>query len=209
MSNHADILYVTDKLQHAEKALGEYLYACKNASCLRKVKNESDLIKLLRSFTSVRRLVILLHSAPGAIMLDGNYLDLEKLAAKLKGTPLRVTEEIVFDGCNIGTRGPAVIEFMRALRAPKAIGYSVYHAYAFITIPITKENVGVESQKIEEHPQYAAVRKYLLPGQINPKEIVKKPGTYMLYYEFFTRDPGAGAITAEWEKEKEAALGTD
>ena len=178
--------------------MGEYLYACKNASCLRPIRNVRELKALLKQQTSVKRLVFLLHSAPGAIILDGQYLDLDRLASDLKGTPFRVTEEIVFDGCNVGTQGPAVVAFMQVLKAPKAVGYSAYHAYAHVEIKIPEG--GVEPSALERMAPLPLIREYLLPGQPSLKEIAKREGTRRLYYEFFTRDSDPGPIIAERDK---------
>jgi hypothetical protein len=87
---------------------------------------------------------------------------------------------------------------MRSVGAPRAVAYSVYHAYAQnkISIPET----GMDPFKIKRHPVYSAIIPYLLPGQITPEEMVKKKNDYFIYYEFFTRDAAAGAITSERDR---------
>jgi hypothetical protein len=55
----------------------------------------------------------------------------------------------------------------------------------------------MDPNRIKRHPVYAAIKSYLLPGQLTPEEMVKKRNDYFIYYEFFTRDASAGAITSE------------
>lgn len=72
-------------------------------SILRVAKNAADIVGILKSYSSVERLVVGTHGSEGDVIIAGVHIPISKLASMIRGSTIRprVTGAVVFDGCNV------------------------------------------------------------------------------------------------------------
>src|SRR5262249_33769777 len=123
MADAIPLLVFGDDHSEETLALARLLYECKG-DCYVEVASAADLIRRLRAVKGpVARVVFLFHGAAGTFFIRRVHLELPKLAQQLRDLKLTVTEAVVLDGCNVLQSPSQIVPLMKALHAPKAIGY--------------------------------------------------------------------------------------
>jgi hypothetical protein len=196
MGKTAPLAIFTDDVSDSDegqsnRAYAEFVYGCKNASCLVLVKSHEDLAIKLRQFDQIDRLVLLLHGVIGSIAIKttGNgheFMGIEKFVPLLQGAKTVVKEGIYFEGCNVAESPGKMLLLMDALRAPKATGYSVYHFWGPAQLVTVRkgDSAAALAAKLETK------KAYLLPNQPSAEELVKRPGQKIVWGEWFSHDIG-------------------
>jgi hypothetical protein len=207
MGKDADIVTITDSVCGSGKrstcsmadvaAIARLLYGAQPSS-IRIVKNEADLIRVIREYSSIRRLVFVLEGAEGQIAVNHFYRALSVYAEAFETQGPRV-QEIVFDNCNVVKGASEVVLLMKSLRARRATGYASFHSWGPLKIVTKKNDTGddVESELKKKLPGWDLLRDYVIPGQPSFSEMAARPGEKLLYLEFFMRDPSFGMLRFE------------
>lgn len=183
MPQTADTLAIAETVDDETYALLKLIYRA--SPIVQIVRSHDEVTSTLRSYQSIRRLIFLLEGNSGDVIVRGALKSLKKMAAELSDSPLRVDHEIVFDGCNIALGCVEIAAFMKAVKSPRASGFTTYHVLEHETIVVP--NGGTDAASIENGPRYSLIQEFLLPGQPAPVEMASRPGRHQLYYEYFTR----------------------
>jgi hypothetical protein len=207
MAKDADIVTITDSVCGSGKrstcsmtdvaAIARLLYGAPPSS-IRVVKSEADLVRVVREYSSIRRLIFVLEGSEGQIAVNHSYRALSVFAEAFQSQGPKV-EEIFFDNCNVVKGGSEVALLMKALRARRATGYASFHSWGPVKI-VTKKNdtaEGVDNELKKKLPGWDLLRDYVIPGQPSFSEMAAHPGEKLLYLEFFMRDPSFGMLRFE------------
>ena len=207
MAKDADIVTITDSVCGSGKrstcsmadvaSIARLLYGAPPSS-IRTVKSEADLVRVVREYSSIRRLIFVLEGSEGQIAVNHSYRALSVFAEAFESQGPTV-QEIVFDNCNVIKSASEVTGLMKALRTRRATGYASFHSWGPVKI-VTKKNdtaEEVENQFKRVMPGWDLLRDYVIPGQPSFSQMAASPGEKSLYLEFFMRDPSFGMLRFE------------
>jgi hypothetical protein len=207
MARDADIVTITDSVCGSGRrstcsmadvaSIARLLYGAQPSS-IRAVKSETDLVRVVREYSSIRRLVFVLEGSEGQIAVNHSYRALSVFAEAFEGQGPRV-QELVFDNCNVIKSASEVTQLMKALHARRATGYASFHSWGPVKIVTEKNDTAdaVENELKKKLPGWDLLRDYMIPGQPSFSAMAATPGEKSIYLEFFMRDPSFGMLRFE------------
>jgi len=146
-----------------------------------------ELVAIILSFVQIKRLVIATHGSEGDIIIGGVHTSISKLAEQLQisTSKPKVTESIVFDGCNVAGESTSLSQFMVALSAPRLRAFAVTRLWWHDDYLFPK---GVDPKTLEPvKRRYEFYKIYLVEGQPTFDAMVKRGGKVRVWYEGFSR----------------------
>jgi|SRR4051812_43347799 hypothetical protein len=146
------------------------------------VSSTDQFLGALGKYSRIDRLVLMLHSAPGAILLGKRSVDLVELTRLMK-PPLPQVGILDFESCNMGDRPDLLVGFASALSTTRAVAFNYFLSWELITIRVPKGSTESDVDKL-----ITPYRKWLLPHSPSTKDLVHQPGTHQLIAEWFRND---------------------
>jgi len=153
---------------------------------IRPVRSADGLLAAIKSYTTIRRLVIGTHGSEGDVVIAGVHTSIRKLASSIRTSalPPRVTEAVVFDGCNIAGESESLLEFMDAVRAPLLQAFATSRLWWWDEYVIPR---GTHDKALADlKRRYDFLKEYLVANQPSWDELVRRGGA-RLWYEGFSR----------------------
>jgi hypothetical protein len=154
---------------------------------VRVAKNFDDIVGILKSYSSINRLVVGTHGSEGDVIIAGVHIPINKLASAIRASTVRplVTETVVFDGCNVAGESDSLVKFMEALSAPKLKAFATSHLWWFDDYVLPK---GTDPNALADlQRRYESSREYVVAGQPRWADMVKRGGRIRVWYEGFSR----------------------
>jgi len=157
-----------------------------------RVADLKDLVAYLKGFESIRRLVFMFHGSSGEMLVGENTVKLSEIARGLREARATLRcNELVFEGCNVGSGGREIASLMEALQAKLGSGYATTHAWGVRPFMVRK---GDSAQELEKQPLFKRIKRFIIPGQPSPTEMVQSPGFHRVAIEYFSSTPPQSRI---------------
>jgi hypothetical protein len=205
-------LYLYDGTQsgsdiNGSKQVAQRIYGATETN-IRRFRNWSEFLKIIRSFDQIDRLVIDTHGSSDEFFLtSGSKITIKKLAARFKKARTSVMRELVVEGCVLGLYPADLAILARKMNALTVLAWLMFRAFRSDVLYIAPNETpeGIEKQ-ITNHkklgPQYI---RYLMPGD-EPSTLSQLKGRRQIWFEWFDTD-GLSILPSEGSLRKLRKLG--
>ena len=140
----------------------------------RAITTLKDMAKEINKVGSMEELVIFLHGAPGALILDDENddvrtYDLNEDAIKraFASTKTQI-KHIRFEGCSVGEDPKAMADFGRQFKAIDVSGFTWYHANANVVVNIPQ---GITADDFKKYLEKMGLARWLPPSAPSTAEL--------------------------------------
>lgn len=152
---------------------------------LAKISDWNDVKAALSKYSEIGILIIDTHSTPGNLLIGGNSPTLTQQQTNLTSTGVKVTGQIVFEGCKIMGDPVAVAKLVSGIAGPGArvSGYTLFS----VTMPFellldgNNDADGIRAA-LDPHAQF------LLPGSPTADALAGTSGAVKFYKRWFRND---------------------
>jgi len=158
-----------------------------SGATVRVVNSASDLVGVVNSYSSIRRLVIGTHGSEGDVVIRGVHTSIRTLAHAIASARNHATvrDGVTFDGCNVAGQAESLAVFMDAVSAPKVDGFAASRLWWYddYLIPAVVDDKTLGPLK----KRYLFNAPYLVAGQPSFETVAKTRGRVRVWYEGFSR----------------------
>ena len=160
-----------------------------SGATVRAVRSADEIVGTLKSYSTIKRLVIGTHGSEGDVIIAGVHISIARLAASIRASQVRprVTDAVVFDGCNVAGESDSLLQFMEAVGAPSL------HAFASSRLWWSDEYVipkGADNRSLADlKRRYDFLADYLVGNQPTWEELVRR-GRARVWYGGQPHDAG-------------------
>lgn len=149
------------------------------------IRNWNELLHALSRPVQVEKLILWTHGAAHEIIVNHVHRDIRDIARLISGRRL-VAQHVEFEGCNIGRDPNALQIFGEAFGSTTIAAYTWYHTTQTVSIDVPPGGLSEQRMREVRRPY----ERYLLPNQLLPSEMGRRPGHHQLAAEWFrqTRD---------------------
>lgn len=162
-----------------------------SGATLVKISDWSDIKAALAKYSEIKTLIFDTHSTPGDLLIGGNSPTPTEQRNNLKATGVKVTGQIIFEGCEIMGDPAGVAKLVSGIAGPGArvSGYTLYSITQPIMLDLDGNNDadGIRAA-LDPHARF------LLPGSPSPTSLAGTTGTVTFYKRWFRADLNSNPI---------------
>jgi hypothetical protein len=185
MANTVETLIISGNKRPTDIEALKAIYG--SGATVRVANDAAELVGAISSYASITKLVIATHGSEGDVIIRGVHTSIKKLTETLMAARHRprITESIVFDGCNVAGESKALVAFMAALDAPKLSAFASTRLWWYddYLLPKGSEPAALATLK----KKYEFFQPYLVAGQLPWQALLGRAGLSRVWYEAFSR----------------------